>query len=137
MPKKIIPDYKVRQMLRAGKSHKDIVEALQREDHIYITPQAIHAWAKRNGEDLPSRNRTGYPYRIAPEHRQATPVRAIQWFNRREAGEELPEATQRRLDAILAKLDAVDGVFHYDPDTAEGWWTVQRRPGDHRLYRVL
>lgn len=137
MPKKLIPDYKVRQMLRAGKTHKEIVEALASEDHIFVTPQAISAWMRRNGVELDSRSRTGYPWRVAPEHRQMLPVRAIQWFNRREAGEEIPPGAARRLDSVLEKLRAHDAVFHYDPDTLEGWWTVPRRDGDHPLYRNI
>ena len=137
MPKKLIPDFKVRQMLRAGHTHKEIVEALAREDYITVTPQAISAWARRNGFDTPSRARTGYPWRIAPEHRQMLPVRAIQWWTRQEAGEVLPAGAKRRLDAVLEKLDAADAVFHYDPDTIEGWWTVPRRPGDHRMCRDI
>lgn len=137
MPRKIIPDYKVRQMLRAGKSHQEIVAALEREDNIVVTPQAISAWAKRNGVELVSRQRTGYPGRVAPEHRQMIPVRAIQWYNRELAGETLPPEAKRRLDAVIAKLRESDAVFHYDPETIEGWWTVPRREGDHPLYREL
>lgn len=137
MPKKIIPDYKVRQMLRAGRTHKQIVDALQREDNIAVTPQAISAWARRNGEDVASRDRTGYPWRVAPEHRQMIPVRAIQWYNRQATGETLPASAKRRLDAVMEKLDAHDAVFHYDSDTLEGWWTVRRQPGDHPMYRDI
>jgi hypothetical protein len=136
VPRKLIPDHKVRQMLRAGKTHKEIVEALAREDHIYVTPQAISAWRRRNGVEMNSRNRTGYPGRIAPEHRQMLATRAIQWYNRREAGEKIPPAAERRLESVLKRLRAADAVFHYDPDTLEGWWTVPRREGDHPLYRV-
>lgn len=137
MPKKIIPDYKVKQLLRSGKTHKEIVDILRDEDHIYVTPQAISAWAKRNGVTQTTRSRTGYPWRIAPEHRQMLPGRAIQWYNRREAGETLPEAAERRLNGVLERLDAEDLVFYYDADTIEGWWTVKRLPGDHRMYRNL
>lgn len=137
MPKKIIPDYKVKQLLRAGKTHQEIVDVLFREDNISVTPQAISAWAKRNGIDVESRNRTGYPWRIAPEHRQMLPVRVIQWYNRREAGEKLPAGAERRLNAALKKLQENDAVFHYDADTPEGWWTVPRQPGDHPVYRDL
>jgi hypothetical protein len=135
VPRKLIPDHKVRQMLRAGKTHKEIVEALAREDHIYVTPQAISAWMRRNGVETNTRARTGYPGRIAPEHRQMLPTRAIQWYNRREAGEKIPEGAERRLERVLAKLKEHDAVFHYDPDTLEGWWPVPRREGDHPLYR--
>ena len=137
MARKVIPDYKVKRWLAEGKTHAWIVAALEREDHIVVTPQAISAWAKRNGVLVEERNRTGYPWRVAPEHRQMLPVRVIQWWTRQQAGEKLPAGAQRRLDMALAKLAEHDAVFHYDGNTLEGWWTVRRREGDHPLYRNI
>ena len=136
MARKIIPDYKVKQWLEAGHTNGEIVADLAQED-IFVTPQAISAWAQRNGMRTATRQHTGYPWPIREEHRQMLPTRAIQWFNRREAGDTLPPSAERRLNWVLDRLVENDAVFHYEPNTAEGWWTVVRRPGDHTMYRNI
>ena len=65
------------------------------------------------------------------------PARVIRQKARMDRGEEIPEEERHRVERAIAHLDSVGGVFHYDPNTFEGWFVVPRRPGvDTGIVRV-
>lgn len=138
MPGKILPDKQLEQWMREGKTDTQIVQLLQQHPHfITVTRQAISAWRKRRGLQMRPQAPSAMPWRLRPEHRQMEPARVIRLRARLDRGETIPAEEQARLDKAVEYLDSVGGVFHYDPDTLEGWFVVPRRPGvDTGLVRV-
>lgn len=134
MAAKVIPDKTVELLVRRGLNDREIAEVLGDEFSIYVTPNAITAWRRRNGDDL---RRLRYeeliPWRVKAEHSILYPVKVLRWEARRRAGLDLAPTDASRLEAYKAKLDAAfdgrGGVIHYDPDTEQGWFVVERRPG--------
>lgn len=130
MAAKLLPDYLLeRWMDMEGKTDREILSLLAGEG-IYVTRQALSAWRTRRGAERrrPARPRV-IPWHLRPEHRMTEPARAIRAYAQRERGEHLSSEVEERLERVLGHLRRVDGVFHYDPDTEEGWFVVKRREG--------
>lgn len=134
MPAKVIPDSEVEQLLRQGKTDREIVEYLEQNQHITVTRNAIAAWRRRRGMDL-KRNRYSelLPWRVKMEHTNLFVPKVLRTEARLRAGEEVPPLylgyLERFKDRLAQAFDGRGGVVHYDPDTEEGWWIVERRPG--------
>lgn len=123
--------------MREGRTDGQIVKHLQTHENIYVTRQAISAWRKRRGADMRPLSPKAVPWNLREEHRQTEPAKVIRWHARVERGEELSPADQVRYDRALEHLRAHDLVFHYEPDTEQGWFLVPRRPGvDTGIVRV-
>lgn len=138
MPGKLLPDHKLQRWLAEGKSYGEIVRLLEEEDNIVVTRQAISAWKRRRGEEMNPQPESAMPWRLRPEHRQMEPARVIRLWARRQRGDDLRPEDEARLTKAVAHLEAVGGVFHYNPDTAQGWWITPRRPGiDTGIVREL
>lgn len=68
------------------------------------------------------------PWIIKPEHRYLYPILMLRKEARRRAGMPLSAVDEAKLDRWLQTLKDEDAVVHYDPETAEGWFYVPRRP---------
>lgn len=145
MPAKILPDNKMRQWVREGKTNAEIVRLLDTREHITITRQAVSVWKRRAGLDVKPEPPRRLPWKVREEHRQMSAARVIRNWVRMESGEDIPEVEARRVTYALNELAKVaderewkhGAVFHYDGDTEEGWFVVARRPGvDTGIYRV-
>lgn len=87
----------------------------------------------RHGIENPrahARYREQLPWRVAEEHQMGYDARMLRLLGQRETGIELSEGKKRRLDAWLQALDEDRAVVHYDRQTAQGWWHVEREPAD-------
>ena len=136
MPGRILPDDLLRRWTREGKTDREMLDLLEDQLNISVTRQAISAWRKRRGMEMNSQSPQAMPWRLRPEHRAAEPARAIRLYARRERGDEIEPEDEARLRRAEEYLHEVGGVFHYDPDTVEGWFVVARREGvDTGLYR--
>lgn len=130
MPAALLPDNKVRRLVREGLGNAEIVRRLEREDHISVSPSAISQFRSRH--DLPAapgRHDDLIPWRVKREHASLHAAKCLRWESRRRSGEDLPELAERKLDAFLRRLKEEDAVVHYEPASAEGWWLVPRREG--------
>jgi hypothetical protein len=130
MPAALLPDSKVRRMVREGLGNTEIVRKLEQEDHISVSPSAISQFRSRHAlPAAPGRHDDLIPWRVKREHASLHAAKCLRWESRRRAGEELPELAERKLDGFLRRLEAEDAVVHYEPASAEGWWLVPRRDG--------
>lgn len=134
MPAKLIPDSEVAQLCRQGKTDKEIAEYLLEHLNVALTPNAITRWRRRQGMDTRRHRYTDLiPWRVKVEHAWLYIPKLLRWESRLRAGLPVSDRDRQRLDEFKAKLDAAfdgrGGVVHYDPETQEGWWVVERRPG--------
>ncbi len=70
------------------------------------------------------------PWRVAEEHQMGYDARMLRLLGKRQMGVELGAGDARRLDAWLKALDEDGAVVHYDRQTVQGWWHVERVPAD-------
>lgn len=129
MPRKVIPDNEVEQLLRQGLSQVRVSEILREEFHIDVTPHAISMWRRRRGLPKVKARPDIIPWPVRTGHSSLWPAKMLRALARREAGEQLPGRVGVDLDRWLSKLDDGDLVVTYDPDTEQGWFYVRRRPG--------
>lgn len=129
MPGKLLPDAKLEELTRSGKTDPEILVWLAENENITVTRQAISAWRKRRGMNMRPASPQRMPWTLKPEHARQEPARAIRWYARREAQLPLAPRDAERLDRVIEHLNAVHGVFFYNPDTPQGWFIVERRDG--------
>jgi hypothetical protein len=130
MPAALLPDSKVRRLVREGLGNAEIVDRLRQEDHIEVTPSAISVFRSRhNLPPAPGRHDDLIPWRVKREHASLWAAKVLRWESRRRSGERLNERAQRRVDAFLQRLKDQDAVVHYEPESAQGFWLVPRRHG--------
>lgn len=137
MPGKILPDNLVARLMREGKTDGQIVTYLREHENIAVTRQAISAWRRRLGERKRPMAPRAVPWKLRPEHLTSEPARVVRWHARVERGASLSHGERQRYEKALAYLRENDLVFHYDPDSEQGWFLVPRRPGiDTGVVRV-
>lgn len=137
MPGKILPDDLVSRLMCEGKTDGEIVAYLREHENISVTRQAISAWRRRRGERKRQMAPRAIPWNLRPEHIMSEPARVVRWHARVERGDRLSHDERARYEKALNFLRERDLVFHYDPDTPEGWCLVPRRPGiDTGVVRV-
>lgn len=133
MPGKLIPDSEVDQLLRQGLTYREVAERLRRDFNIDVKPNSITAWRRRRGEDYRRpRHEDLLPWRVKSEHTYMYIPKLLRWESRLRAGEAVHPGDQRKVELFkqrLANAFPNGGVVHYDPDTDQGWWIVERRPG--------
>jgi hypothetical protein len=130
VPAALLPDSKVRRLVREGLGNQEIVDRLRQEDGIEVTSSAISVFRSRHGlPPAPGRHDDLIPWRVKREHASLWAAKVLRWESRRRSGETLNERAQRRLDAFLQRLVNEDAVVHYEPESAEGFWLVPRRHG--------
>src|SRR5512139_308063 len=117
------------QMLRAGKTQAEVAE------HFGVKQPAVSlAIARGNISDIAydrtATDESAIPWHpIRPEHRSRYLVRMLRAAARRDRGEASAPVIEAQLDKFLEQAEKMDFVVHYDPDTNEGWFRVERRPG--------
>ena len=122
-------DYKSAEaMLRAGATQQEVA------DHFGVTQGAVHMAIKRGNikhdYDRTYKSESGLPWHpIRPEHRNKHLARMLRAAARRQQGKSNAAVLEAQLDSFLASMEEGGWVVHYDPDTAEGFWRVLRRPG--------
>ena len=116
--------------LEGGKTYQWIVDEYLRKYNIETTISMWAALRRRHGIDPRIvRDEALIPWAVKPEHRHSHAVSMLRAEARKRAGKDPTPVMAEMLDAWLRGLEADGNVVHYDPDTAEGWWYVPRRPG--------
>lgn len=128
----------LRKMLSAGMSHGEIAQVVYERTGQRVTPAAVSVARLRYG--LPAQAPKyvdALPWRVKVEHNTRYIARMLRAHARRKAGLPLPPETERRLDTWINTLKANNAVVHYQPNTEEGFFYVDPRPGiDRGLIRV-
>lgn len=116
------------QLLRTGKTQTEVAD-------LFGVTQAAVAGAIRRGRikvqyDRVDSDKSGIPWSpIRPEHRQKYLARMLRAAARRADGRGNAPVIEAQLDLFLKRLNELDAVVHYDPDTEEGFFRVPRRHG--------
>lgn len=134
MPAKLIPDNEVEQLIRQGKTDREIVEYLENNQGLVVTEGALRVWRYRRGlEPRRARYNDLIPWRVKLNHTHLYVPKLLRFEARRRQGLELNPRDAARLEKFKQNLaeafDGRGGVVHYDPETDQGWWIVERRPG--------
>lgn len=136
MPGPKLPRELVLRWLAEGVTQMEIVSRLQ-DMGIEATQSAVsmlkmrHASGKAE-EQMRTRQRAELvPWHLRPEHRQLHAAKMLRAKSRLDRGESISAIQKRQLDTWLAGLEADGAVIHYDPDTEQGFWRVQKRPVDN------
>lgn len=134
MPTKVLDDERVKELVDAGHGVTAITRILKDEDGIDVSPSAICVWKKRQGVErqLP-RHSALIPWVIREPHRRLFAAKML----RREAkrrlmegqGQEMAQHLLAPLDRWKAKMAENDTVVHYEPETFEGFFYIERREG--------
>lgn len=129
MPAKKLPDALIDQLVRDGKSDREILDYLEEHENIVATRQALSIRRKRRGDGMRPRVPPAVPWKLREEHAKTAPANAIRWYARREAGLPLSPEESIKLERMVAHLDLKGGVLHYEPELPGGWRIVPRRDG--------
>jgi hypothetical protein len=127
---KIQDEQEVLRWFEEGRTYKWMVETYLEKYNIETTIAMWGNFRRRMGLD----QRIAWddqliPWAIKPEHRTDWPLAMLRREARRRAGFPLSEEHERELNAWIAARKRDDEVVHYEPDTAEGWFYLPRRPG--------
>lgn len=125
---------------KQGKTYAWMVEQYKKKYNIDVSPSAIATWLT-NPELGPGVERRQVrdpgliPWEVKREHRYDHINNMLRYEARRRAGADIAPATLKRLESWLKKLEENNAVVHYDPNTEQGWWYVEREPGDDDIIR--
>lgn len=126
----------MRRYLDQGLSQQKIADAWERDTGIRVTRAAIGMAISRYGlSSSASRDRYGdlIPWEVEPEHRQHKDLRLLRLEARRRRGKALTERELLWLTNWKNELRERNAVVHYDPLTPQGFWQIERQPGDDDL----
>ena len=117
----------------AGMTHQEMAEEIERQTGEPITRSAVSQALQRENispQVEAPRYSEEIPWRVLTAHLYAYPVRMLRLLGRRRRNGQLSPREMSKLDSWLAKLEADNLVVAYDPDTVEGFFYVDREPGD-------
>lgn len=132
---RLIPDpTELRRLVAAGKTHSEIADLVYERTGQRVTRGAVSSAISRAGlSATANRYKTHLPWRVRIEHSKHYAARMLRLLGRRDAGEELAEADEQRLDAWLTRLKDEGAVVAYAPDTDEGFFYVKPPRGYRRV----
>ena len=122
----------LKKMLDLGWTHQEIADEAYRRTGKKVTRGAITMAVRRAGlsdREVPRYHET-IPWRVEARHAKHNAARNLRLLGRRLRGDELTEPYAQRLDSWLRRLEAENLVVGYWPDTEEGFFYVDPRPGD-------
>lgn len=134
----VIPDkHELEAWLRAGVTPREASERYAARG-LHVSPGAISTARHRYGWPRFKMSHEGLiPWKVAPQHVRLHDHRMLSEESRRRQGAKLRPLFERQLDSWLRRLDEEGAVVHYDADTDQGWWWVDRRRGvDTDIIRV-
>ena len=113
-----------------GVPYKEMVERYKEKYNLDTRVSMFTNWAAQLG--LPKRSlreQTAIPWDISEDHRNLLEARFLGSHARELAGlSPLPD-TAVRYEAWKKIMDDKNWVVHYDPETEEGFFYMDRRPG--------
>jgi hypothetical protein len=133
---KIVDEQEVIRWFEEGKTYQEMQRIYLEKYNIETVPSMWGNFRRRRGlQRRITRNDDLIPWGVKAEHRWMYPVVILRFEARRRAGRELDEDDESRLNSFLRKLDELDAVVHYDPDTEDGFHLVPREDYDDDIIR--
>ena len=136
--RKIVSEQEVLNWFREKRTYRWMADRYLEKYSLQVSPSMFGNFRARMGLDVRIvHDEELIPWQVKEQHRWDYPIYMLRYVARLRAGKELPPKVMGRLNAWLRMIKQENVVVHYDPDTAEGWWYVQPRPGvDTDLIRV-
>jgi hypothetical protein len=128
--RKIQDEGEVIRWFEEGRTYEWMAEEYRRKYNIETVPSMWGNFRRRKGlARRIVRNDDLIPWSVKEEHRWRHAVLMLRAVARQREGAELDESTAKSLASWLRSLEESNAVVHYDPDTKDGFWYVDRRPG--------
>ena len=113
----------IRMMEKEGLTQGEIA------DRYGVGPAAVSAALAREGK---TKDRRVYPelipWRVRQIHNNSYDLRMLRWEGQMRNGMNLPSYRLQKLANWKNNLRQADAVIHYDPDTEQGFFRVEKRP---------
>lgn len=135
---KIQDENEIIRWFEEGRTYAWMVDEYRRKYNIETVPSLWGNFRRRKG--LPrriARNDELIPWEVKREHRWDYPIMMLRYEARRREGFELTDESRELVDGWLRGMERDGTVLHYEPETEQGWFYVERRPGiDTDIIRV-
>lgn len=139
MTAQMVPDHtQMRRYLDRGLTQQQIVAAWEEDTGVRVSRSAIAMAINRYG--LSSANhRPRYedtlPWKVKKEHANHYDARMLRLEGRRREGNPMTDRELHMLNQWKELLHTRGAVIAYEPDTEQGFFWLQRQPGDDDLIR--
>lgn len=137
-PRLVPSEDKMKSYLERGLTHEEIVDVWESESGTRVSRPAISMAISRyeleSAHDRP-RYEDVLPWRVSSDHLTHYDARMLRLEGRRRSGGDLNDDELGRLTRWMQRLDKAGAVIHYDPDTEQGFWWVQREDTDDDIIR--
>ncbi len=135
-PRTIVPNKTVlTRWLEEGLTQAQMAERVKEETGNFVSRSAIAAAMVRYGlaGDAP-RYDDLIPWRVAPEHGTAYPLRMLRLLGRSQDNVRLTEKEQEMLDVWLDSLNESGSIVGYDPNDPQGvgFYYIDKKFKDHK-----
>ena len=130
-PRKVPDKTTLARWKRQGLSQQEMAERIRETTGVEISRATIAGAMVRYGlADEKPRYSIEIPWRVKMEHISAYPARMLRLLGKRDSGVELNPQEERKLNSWLAQLDRENAVVAYDPDSAQGFFYIERQKND-------
>jgi hypothetical protein len=134
--RKIVDEQEVVRWFEEGRTYEWMCQEYRRKYDVETRPSLWGNFRRRRGLARRTvRDDELIPWAVKPEHRGAHPLQMLRLEARARAGEPVREVDAVRHRNFMRRLAEENVVVHYDPDTAEGFRLVPRRPDDADVIR--
>lgn len=133
---KIVNEQEVIRWFEEGRTYQWMSDEYLRRYNLEMSPSAWGNFRARRGLSRRiTRDDDLIPWHVKYEHRWDYNLAMLRVEARRRAGHSLRESDASKLESWRRKLDDLNAVVHYDPDTPEGFFYVPRERGDTDIIR--
>lgn len=135
---KIVNEQEIVTWFKEGRTYPWMVQQYRDKYGIEVGVTMFSNFRRRRGLKRRNlRDRNLIPWAVKLEHRYDYNLAMLRLEARVRAGKELTPEEAGRLRTWKRGLEEADAVVHYEPETADGFFLVPRRPGiDKDLVRV-
>lgn len=133
---KIVDEGEVVRWFDEGRTYQWMVDEYKRKYNIETVPSLWGNFRRRRGlARRINRDDELIPWFVKNEHRWSYPLAMLRVEGRVRAGMEIRPTDAERHATWRRRLDEMNAVVHYDPDTDEGFFYVPREKGDTDIIR--
>ena len=138
-----VPDAdQMRAYLDRGLTHVQIADAWLKDSGVEVSRSTVSMAIARYGlKDHSPRAHMRHadliPWKLEPEHVYRPEARLLRLEGRRRAGHQLREEEITWLENWKAELEEAGAVVHYEPDTVDGFYWVDRNDPKVVAYQGL
>ena len=127
---KIQNEQEVIRWFEEGRTYAWMTEQYRTKYNIETVPSLWGNFRRRRGLDRRiTRDDALIPWHVERQHRWDYPIMMLRQEARRRAGAEMTSDQLERLDGWKRGMARDGSVLHYEPDTEQGWFYVERREG--------